>query len=93
MQSISLREPCYVQEPGSDIKHLPVDICEKFFGWESACQSIEILVKEEVPNVEFYAIVCVREEGITLAATGKLGRHHYFIPWTNIIAVHGQITT
>ena len=93
VQIISLREPCYVQESGADIKHLPVDICERLFGWESACQGIEILVKEEVPNVDFYAIVRVGEEGITLAATGELGRHHYFIPWNNIVAVHGQITS
>ena len=93
MQKIMLREPCYAQEPGTDIKHLQMKICKKLFGWESACQSLEILLKDEVPDVEFYAVVSVQDEGLTLAATGELGAHHYFIPWTNIIAIHGQVTT
>lgn len=93
MQNITLREPCYVKDADSDIRHLPIDICKRFFGWDSACQGIDILLREEVPDVEFYAVVSVRDEGITLAAAGELGRHHYFIPWSNIIAVHGQITT
>lgn len=93
MQVISLREPCYVQEPGDDILHLPVELCRKMFGWDSACQSIEILIKEEIPDVEFYAIVAVQDEGITLASSGELGMHHYFIPWENVIAVHGHIAT
>jgi hypothetical protein len=93
MQIINLREPCYVQKPGTDIKHLPVDMCKKLFGWDSACQSVEILIWKEIPNVDFYAIVAVDEPGITLAAQGELGEHHYFIPWTNVIAVHGHIAT
>ncbi len=93
MQVIRLREPCYVQEPESDVKHLPVDLCKKMFGWDSACQSLEIFLRYEIPDVEFYAVVEVQDEGITLAATGKLGIHHYFIPWSNIIAVHGHIAT
>jgi hypothetical protein len=88
-----LREPCYVQEPETDIKHLPAGICKKLFGWESACQGIEIILKDEIPDVEFYAIVSVKEEGLTLAAAGELGSHHYFIPWTNVLAVHGQATS
>lgn len=93
MQVIRLREPCYVQEPESDIKHLPVELCKKMFGWESACQSLEILLRYEIPEVQFYAVVEVQGEGITLAATGMLGIHHYFIPWSNIVAVHGHIAT
>lgn len=93
MQVISLREPCYVREPDSDVKHLPKEICEALFGWKSACQFIEIFMRVEIPDVEFYALVSVKDEGITLAATGELGMHHYFIPWSNIIAVHGHIAT
>ena len=93
MQVIRLREPCYVQQRDGDVKHLPVELCRKLFGWESACQSLEIFIHHEIPNVEFYAVVEVQEEGITLASTGKLGIHHYFIPWSNIVAVHGHIAT
>lgn len=91
MQVISLREPCFVQEAETDIKHLPVEICKKLFGWDSACQSIEVFLRYDIPDVEFYALVAVTDEGITLAASGELGNHHYFIPWTSIIAVHGHI--
>ncbi|MBU4301775.1 MAG: hypothetical protein KKE79_08275 [Actinobacteria bacterium] len=93
MQVISLGEPCFVQEADSDIKHLPMETCKKLFGWDSACQSIEIVVRYEIPDVEFYAVVAVQDEGITLATTGKLGVDHWFIPWSNIVAVHGIITT
>ncbi len=93
MQVISLGEPCFVQEADSDIKHLPVETCKQLFGWDSACQSIEILVRYEIPDVDFYAVVAVGDEGITLAATEKLGVEHWFIPWSNIVAVHGKITT
>lgn len=93
MQKISLREPSFVQEPESDIRHLPVELCRKMFAWDSACQYLEIFVRDEIPDVEFYALVAVEDEGITLAQTGELGMHHYFIPWNNIIAVHGHIAT
>lgn len=93
MQIISLREPCYVQKPETDVQHLPVELCEKMFGWDSACQAVDVLLRYEIPNVEFYAIVAVEDEGITLAASGELGIHHYFIPWANVIAVHGHIAT
>ncbi len=93
MQVISLREPCYAQELGADVKHLPMDMCKKLFGWDSACQGVEIIVWKEIPDVEFYAIVAVDEPGITLASQGELGEHHYFIPWSNIVAVHGHIAT
>lgn len=82
-----------MQEPESDVGHLPVELCRKMFGWDSACQSLEIFIQHEIPNVEFYAVVEVQDEGITLASTGKLGIHHYFIPWSNIIAIHGHIAT
>ena len=93
MQVIRLREPCYVQEPETDIKHLPVELCKEFFGWDSACQSLEIFVKDEIEDVEFNAIVAISDSGITLAASGELGSHHYLIPWNNITAVHGEIAT
>ena len=93
MQIINLQEPCYVQEPGEDIQHLPLEMSRKLFGWDSACQSLEIFIRHEIPNVKFYAVVAVKDEGITLAATGQLGTHHYFIPWSNVIAVHGHIAT
>lgn len=93
MEWIRFREPCFVQEPGTDIKHLPKDICKRLFGWESACQNIEILVDKPIPDVEFNAIVGVNDEGITLAAAGELGNHHYYIPWSNVVAVHGHIAT
>jgi len=93
MQVIKLREPCYVQKQGADVQHLPIEMCKKLFGWESACQSIDIYVRKEIPDVAFYAIVAVAEPGITLAAKGELEIHHYFIPWTNIAAVHGHIAT
>lgn len=93
MQVIRLREPFFAAEPESDIKHLPVEFCERLFGWDSVCQSVEIFLKEEIPDVEFYAVAAFGEEGITLAAEGELGRHHYFVPWTNIVAVHGHIAT
>lgn len=93
MQVISLREPCYVQAPGEDILHLPVELCNRMFGWDSACQGLEIFVKNEIPNVQFYALVAVMNDGVTLAAKGELGMHHYFIPWSNILAIHGHIAT
>jgi hypothetical protein len=93
MQVILLREPCFVQEPDADVQHLPVELCRKMFGWDSACQSVEIFLRYEIPSVNFYAIVAVEDEGITLAATGELGIHHYFIPWGSVIAVHGHIAT
>ncbi len=93
MQVINLREPCYVQAPGEDIRHLPTELCRKVFGWDSACQELEIIIRDEIPNVEFYAVVAVKDEGITLAARGKLGRRHYFIPWSNVVALHGHIAT
>lgn len=93
MQTIVLREPCYIQQPGEDVKHLPAELCQTMFGWDSPCQSLEIILKQDITDVKFYAVVAVKEEGITLAATGELGRHHYFIPWSNIVAVHGHITT
>lgn len=93
MKVIKLREPCFVQEPDTDIKHLPVELCKKMFGWDSACQGLEIFLRRDIPGVQFYAVVAVEDAGVTLAATGELGIHHYFIPWENIIAVHGHIAT
>jgi len=93
MQVIRLSEPCYTQKPGTDVQHLPLELCKKLFGWDSACQSLEIVTRVKIPNVEFYAIVAVDDSGITLAAREQLGRHHYFIPWSNIVAVHGHIAT
>lgn len=93
MQIINLQEPCYVQAAGEDMQHLPLELTKKMFAWDSACQSLEIFIRHEIPNVKFYAVVAVKDEGITLAATGELGTHHYFIPWSNIIAVHGHIAT
>ncbi|MDD5748669.1 MAG: hypothetical protein PHP64_06460 [Actinomycetota bacterium] len=93
MQTISLSEPCFTQKPGTDVQHLPLELCKKLFGWDSACQSIEIMLRNRIPNVEFYAVVAVESNGMTLAARGELGRHHYFIPWSNVIAIHGHIAT
>ena len=62
MQIINLQEPCYVQAAGEDIQHLPLELAKKMFAWDSACQSLEIFIRHEIPNVKFYAVVAVKDE-------------------------------
>lgn len=93
MKVIRLSEPCYVQQPGEDVQHLPKEMCRNLFGWDSPCQAIEIFVRDEVPDVPFYAVVALEAFGIVLAASGELGIHHYFIPWHSVMAIHGHQMT
>ncbi len=93
MRIIDLSEPCFVPVVGEDIKHLPTEICKKYFGWDSPCESIQIIIADDILDVDLNAIVGINDDGISMAEQDMLGRTHYFFPWTSIMAIQGRIRT